>query len=62
MRNVRSGKSNYGLYMRAYPNSEISDVRIIDCTFDGVARGNVTEGVRGLDLRGTTINGAPARA
>jgi hypothetical protein len=37
-------------------------VRIIDCRFDGVASGNVTEGVQGLELRGTTINGAPAKA
>jgi polygalacturonase len=62
LRNVTSRKSKYGWYMRAYPNSEISDVRVIDCRFDGVESGNVAEGVRGLELRGTTINGAPARA
>ena len=35
----------------AYPKSEISDVRIVDCRFDGVAQGNVTEGVQALTLR-----------
>jgi polygalacturonase len=57
MRNVTSRKSKYGLYMRAYERSEISDIRIIDCTFDGVERGNVTEGVQRLVLQDTRING-----
>ena len=54
---VTSRKSKHGLYMRAYEKSEISDVRVIDCRFDGVERGNVTEGVRGLVLRDVRING-----
>jgi polygalacturonase len=57
LRNVTSRKSEYGLYMRAYPRSEIADIRVLDCRFDGVAKGNVTEGVRGLVLRGVTVNG-----
>jgi hypothetical protein len=57
MRNVTSKKSAYGLYMRAYERSEISDIRIVDCRFDGVAKGNVTEGVRGLVLRNVAVNG-----
>ncbi|HEX8246185.1 MAG TPA: glycoside hydrolase family 28 protein, partial [Longimicrobium sp.] len=48
MRNVTSRRSQYALYMRAYEGSEIAGVRIVDCRFDGVQRGNVTEGVRGL--------------
>jgi polygalacturonase len=62
MRNVTSKKSKYGIYARAYEKSEISDIRIIDCRWDGVAQGNVTEGVRGLVLRDVTINGRPASA
>jgi polygalacturonase len=62
MRNVTSARSRYGLYMRAYERSEISDIRIIDSRFDGVERGNVTEGVRGLVLQGTSINGSLATA
>ncbi len=60
MRNVTSRRSKYGLYMRAYPKSEISDVRVIDCRFDGVERGNVTEGARGLRFEDVLINGRPA--
>jgi polygalacturonase len=53
LRNVTSRKSQYGLYMRAYPKSEISDIRVIDCRFDGVAKGNVTDGVQKLTLHPT---------
>jgi polygalacturonase len=62
MRNVTSRNSRYGLYMRAYPRSEISDVRIIGCTFDGVERGNVTEGVQRLVMQDVRINGQMATA
>jgi polygalacturonase len=57
LRNVTSRKSQYGLYMRAYPKSEISDIRVIDCRFDGVAKGNVTDGVQKLTLRNVRLNG-----
>jgi polygalacturonase len=60
MRGVTSRKSRYGLYMRAYEKSEISDVRIVDCRFDGVERGNVTEGAQGLRFERVLINGSPA--
>ena len=60
LRNVTSRKSRYVLYMRAYPRSEISDVRVIDSRFEGVERGNVTEGVRDLEFEDVLINGRPA--
>ncbi len=59
LRNVTSRKSPYGIYARAYDRSEISDVRLIDCRFDGVAKGNVTENVRGLRYERSTMNGRP---
>jgi polygalacturonase len=57
---VTSRKSVYGLYMRAYERSEISNIRVVDSRFDGVERGNVAEGVRGLQFAGSFINGRPA--
>ena len=57
MRNVTSRKSVYGLYARAYEQSEISNIRFVDCTFDGVQKGNVAERVVGLELRNTRVNG-----
>jgi len=62
MRDVTSARSRYGLYMRAYERSQISDIRIVGCRFDGVERGNVTEGVRRLVLEDVRINGQLATA
>lgn len=62
VRGVTSRKSKYVLYMRAYPGSEISDVRVIDCVFEGVERGNVTEGVENLVFEDVLINGSLATA
>lgn len=58
LRTVRSGKSTYALYLRSFPKAEISDVRVIDCTFDNVAKPSVTEGVANLVVRNTRINGS----
>ena len=55
---VTSKKSNYGLYLRGYEKGTIADVRVIDCTFDGVAKGDVVEHVTGLVRRNLTVNGA----
>ncbi len=60
MRRVTSEKSPYGLYLRGFPNAPIEDVRVLDCRFANVEKGNVTEHVKGLDLAGTTINGKKA--
>jgi len=60
VRRVTSKKSTYGVYLRGFANAPIENVRVIDCRFENVAKGNVVEHVRGLDLRGTTINGVPA--
>jgi polygalacturonase len=57
MRNVTSQKSNYGVYARAYEKSVIDDLRLIDCTFNGVAKGNVVEGVRNVTLKNVRVNG-----
>jgi polygalacturonase len=59
MRNVTSRKSNYGVYARAYEKSEISNLRFIDCTFDGVAKGNVVERVTGVSVQNFRVNGQP---
>ncbi len=61
LRRVTSRKSTYAVYLRGFPNAPIENVRVIDCQFANVAKGSVTDHVVGLDLRGTTINGVPAR-
>jgi polygalacturonase len=57
VRNVKSGRSKYALYLRGFKDAPVSDVRLEDCTFDNVARPNVVENVRDLTLRNVRING-----
>ncbi|HZK78285.1 MAG TPA: glycoside hydrolase family 28 protein, partial [Gemmatimonadaceae bacterium] len=57
MRNVTTKKSDYGVYIRGFDGSEISGVRVIDCTFDNVAKGNVIEHASAVELRNVRING-----
>jgi polygalacturonase len=60
MRDVTSRKSNYGIYVRALERSTIENVRLVNCRFDGVAKGNVAEHVKDLSLRNVRINGQEA--
>ena len=55
---VTSRKSDYGLYLRGLPNAVISDIRVIDCDFANVAKGDVVEHVEGLVRHNVTGNGA----
>ena len=41
-----------------YEKGTIEDVRILDCTFDGVAKPDVVEHVTGLVRRNVTVNGS----
>jgi hypothetical protein len=55
---VTSQKSRYGLLLRGYAHAPITDVRIVDCAFDGVAEGDRLEGVRDVSLTNVRVNGA----
>jgi polygalacturonase len=57
VRNVTSKKSQFALLLRGYSHDPITDVRIIDCTFDGVAQPDVIEAVRGLTFKNVRRNG-----
>ena len=54
---VTSKKSNYALYLRGYDKGTIDDIRVIDCTFDGVAKPDVVEHVTALVRRNVVVNG-----
>ncbi|GBD02545.1 Polygalacturonase [bacterium HR18] len=56
VRNLTSRQSPYALYLRGYARAPIRDVRLIDCTFDGVEK-NLTEYVDGLYFQNVRING-----
>ena len=57
VRNVTSRKSQHALLLRGFKNAPSSGVRIQDCVFDGVARPDVLENVRGIELKNVRING-----
>jgi lysophospholipase L1-like esterase len=57
IRNVTSRKSKYAFLLRGYARSPVSNIRVSDCAFDGVASGDVLEGVRDLVLTNVRING-----
>jgi polygalacturonase len=57
VRNVTSRKSEHALLLRGFKNAPISGVRIEDCTFDGVAKEDVLENVKGVELKNVRVNG-----
>jgi hypothetical protein len=57
VRNVKSRKSKYALYLRGFKNAPITDIRLEDCVFDGVAQPNVMEHVQSISMRNVRING-----
>jgi polygalacturonase len=57
VRNVTSQKSEYALLLRGYTHAPISGVRIADCRFDGVAKPDILEAVKDIELRNVSING-----
>ncbi|HEY3381110.1 MAG TPA: glycoside hydrolase family 28 protein [Vicinamibacterales bacterium] len=59
VRNVTSRKSQYGLLLRGYAHDPVTDVRVIDCTFDNVEKGDVLEAVRNIVLKNVRVNGKP---
>jgi len=57
VRNVTSRKSRHALLLKGFAESPITNVRVTDCRFDGVADADVLEGVRDLVLTNVTVNG-----
>jgi polygalacturonase len=57
VRDVTSRKSRYAFLLRGYDRSPIADIRVTDCTFDGVELPDVLEAVRGLVLTNVRVNG-----
>lgn len=57
VRNVRSKKSKYALYLRGFKNAPITYLLLEDCAFENVAKPSVVENVRNVTLRNVRING-----
>jgi polygalacturonase len=58
VRRVTSRQSRYALLLRGYARAPITDVRVVDCTFDGVREDDRLDGVKDLELRNVRVNGA----
>jgi polygalacturonase len=57
VREVTSRKSRHALLLKGYARSPIADVRISDCTFDGVEDPDITQSVRDVVLTNVRVNG-----
>jgi len=57
VRNVTSRKSQYAFLLKGFARSPITGVHVSDCTFDGVERADVLEGVRDVTLTNVRVNG-----
>ena len=57
VRNVTSKKSKYAFMLRGFAQAPIANIRVSDCTFEGVASPDVLEGVKGLVLKNVRVNG-----
>jgi len=57
VRDVTSRKSKYAFMIKGYARAPISDIRVTDCSFDGVEQPDVIEGMRDLVLTNVRING-----
>jgi polygalacturonase len=58
VRDVTCDKGDYALYLRGYADSPISDIHLIDCTFQGIANENILEHVEELAFDRVSVNGA----
>jgi polygalacturonase len=57
LRNVTSRKSQYGLLLRGYARDPVSDVRLVDCTFENVEKADVLESVKDIVFTNVRVNG-----
>jgi polygalacturonase len=54
---VTSRRSKYALLLRGFENSPVTNIRVSDCTFEGVQSPDVLEGVKDLVLKNVSVNG-----
>ena len=57
VRNLKTRKAQYALYLRGFNRAPIDGVRVVDCEFNGVSKPDVIENVAGLALHNVKENG-----
>lgn len=62
MRNVKTQKAKYALYLRGFKDAPIENVRVTHCDFEGIEKPDVIENVKGLVLEKVKENGKAVSA
>jgi hypothetical protein len=57
VRNLKTQKAQYAIYLRGFKNAPIENIRLDDCDFNGVAKPNVVENVKDISLQNVRVNG-----
>ena len=57
VRNVSSQKSTYGLLLRGYAHTPITNLRLVNCKFDNVEKADILQHVKDITLTNVSING-----
>ena len=57
LENVTSNSSKYAVYLEGLGNSQIQNIVLEDCEFQGVEKGNFIENVENLSMKNVSING-----
>jgi len=57
VRNLKTQKAQYALYLRGFKNAPIEGIYVGDCDFNGVTKPNVVENVKDISLRNVRVNG-----
>ncbi len=61
VRNLKSGKSPYALFMKGYERAPIEDLYFENCTFDNVSKPNVIEQTKNVRFVNVKVNGTEVR-
>jgi len=54
--NVTSEKSEYAIWIKAFPNSPVENIKLVNCVFKNVEKENVIENVRSIEKKSVIIN------
>jgi hypothetical protein len=57
VRNLKTRKARYALYLRGFKQGPIDGVRVVDCEFNGVSKPDLIENVARLSLHNVKENG-----
>ena len=57
VRNLKTRKAQYALYLRGFKQAPIDGVHVVDCEFNGVSKPDLIENVAGLSLHNVKENG-----